>query len=107
MRFKWTFGYALEMYIWIWALKEGKGGRETIACGEDLKVRTPVIVRPSIIVGVMNSVSSLRCLLPTVWWEFIVARKFAATWRCGETVEAIAAATFADKGPVPGEEGNV
>jgi len=42
-----------------------------------------------------------------VWGEFIVARKFAATWRCGETVEAIAAATFADKGPVPGEEGNV
>jgi hypothetical protein len=95
------------MYIWTCALKEGNGGRETIACGKDLKVRTPVVVRASIIVGVMNSVSSLRCLLPTAWGELIVARKDAATWRCGETEEAIAAATFCDKGPVPGQEGNV
>jgi hypothetical protein len=88
-------------------LKEGTEGRETIARGKDLKVRAPVIVRASIIVGVMNSVSSLRCLLPTVWGELIVARKDAATWRCGETEEAIAAATFCDQGPVSGQEGNM
>ena len=88
-------------------MKEGNEGRGPIARGKDLKVRAPVVVRASVIVGVVNSLSSVRCLLPTVWGELIVARKDAATWRCGETEEAIAAATFCDQGPVSGQEGNM
>ena len=81
------------------------GGRSHVV--KTMKVRTPVIVRASIIVGVMNSLSSLRCLLPTVWGELIVASKDVATWRCGETEVAIAAASFCDAGPVSGQEGNM
>ena len=51
-------------------------------------------------VGAMNSASSVRCRLPAVWGEVILASKDNATLRCGDDDEAIAAASFCDAGPV-------
>ena len=47
-------------------------------------VRTPLAMRgprASVIVGVMKSLSSARCLLPTVWGEVIVASSDDASFR--------------------------